>query len=140
MLLLQLSGFSCAFQPSRPGFESQVHHLRFYQFLLICVMWKKRKINKKEAGLSHLKKFRVAKLRWNDAAAALLFKTAANHQLLDFNRFLITRSAVFSTGWKMLTNQSRMTSTSVWPFRPLSVPPGPPPAALPPILHDSSSP
>jgi hypothetical protein len=27
------------------------------------------------------------------------------------------RSAVFSTGWKMLTNQSRMTSISVWPRR-----------------------
>ena len=24
----------------RPGFESQAHHLRFYQFILICVMWK----------------------------------------------------------------------------------------------------
>ena len=29
---------------SRPGFESQAHHLRFYQFSkLICVMWKRRK-------------------------------------------------------------------------------------------------
>ena len=29
---------------SRPGFESQAHHLRFFQFSkLICVMWKRRK-------------------------------------------------------------------------------------------------
>ena len=32
------------------GFESQAHHLPFYQFILICVMWKRRKL-RKEAGI-----------------------------------------------------------------------------------------
>ena len=27
----------------RPGFESQTHHLPFYHFILICVMWKGQK-------------------------------------------------------------------------------------------------
>ena len=26
-----------------PGFESQAHYLCFYHFILICVMWKRRK-------------------------------------------------------------------------------------------------
>ena len=28
-----------------PGFETQAHHLHFYQIILICVMRKKTKIN-----------------------------------------------------------------------------------------------
>ena len=44
----------------RPGFESQAHHLRFFQFILfklyICHLnWnmKRMKINKKRSGLAH---------------------------------------------------------------------------------------
>ena len=40
----QLSGFVLP-----PGFDSQTHHLCFYQFLLIYVMWKRRK-NKGKTG------------------------------------------------------------------------------------------
>ena len=48
----------------RPGFESQVHHLRFFQFLklklFICHSnWnvKRTKINKKRLGLANLSKW-----------------------------------------------------------------------------------
>ena len=34
----------------RPGFESQAHHLHFFQFVLNCNE-KRTKINKKEAGI-----------------------------------------------------------------------------------------
>ena len=38
------------------GFESQAHHLRFFQFLLLKLYQKITKINKKRPGLTHLKK------------------------------------------------------------------------------------
>ena len=40
----------------RLGFKSQAHHLWFYQFILICVMWKMMKINTKGAGIDPFKK------------------------------------------------------------------------------------
>ena len=39
-----------------PRFKSQAHHLCFYQFILICVMWKRRKQMKNRPGLAHLKR------------------------------------------------------------------------------------
>ena len=44
------------FPSCRPRFDSYAHHLCFYQFILICVTWKKTNINIKRMGLAHLKK------------------------------------------------------------------------------------
>ena len=38
-----------------PGFKSQANHLHFYQFIFELCRVEKTKINKKEAGLAHLK-------------------------------------------------------------------------------------
>ena len=34
-----------------PGFESQAHHLRYYQFIIVLCNVEKTKINKKVAGI-----------------------------------------------------------------------------------------
>ena len=39
-----------------PGFESQAHHLCFYQFIFELCHVEKTKINKKRSGLAHSKK------------------------------------------------------------------------------------
>ena len=49
------------FPSCRPGFKSQAHHIRFYQFRLICVMWKSEN-KQKEAGIDP---FLSKKRGWN---------------------------------------------------------------------------
>ena len=39
-----------------PGFESQAHHICFFQFVLLKLYWDETKINKKRPGLAHFKK------------------------------------------------------------------------------------
>ena len=45
-----------------PGFESQAHHLSFYQLVFELSHAEKTKLNKKRQGLAHLKNHQM--LRW----------------------------------------------------------------------------
>ena len=57
--MFALAQWICLCFPSCcPGFESQVHHLRFYQFKFEFKLWhvEKTKINRKEAGIGPFQK------------------------------------------------------------------------------------
>ena len=58
--MFALAQWICLCFPSCcPGFESQVHHLRFYQFKFEFKLWhvEKTKINRKEAGIGPFLKY-----------------------------------------------------------------------------------
>ena len=49
----------------RPRFESQAHHLRFYQFIFELCDVKMTKINKERPGMAHIKKEKHLKFTCN---------------------------------------------------------------------------
>ena len=66
------------------GFESQAHHLCFFQFLLLKLLWENDENKQKEAGLALFKKQMNLFERRNDVGYGFDFKYASSYFVFVF--------------------------------------------------------